>query len=68
MLLLLRNQIHYHYKIIADTAVKDTVPSTLFIAGISIYGNKKTKSFIIEREIPFKQGDIIATGKLVKRS
>lgn len=54
------------YKIIADTTVKDTVPTTLFIAGISIYGNKKTKSFIIEREIPFKTGDTISTENLAK--
>ncbi|MEO8710535.1 MAG: POTRA domain-containing protein [Parafilimonas sp.] len=55
-----------HYKILSDTTVKDTVPSSLFIASISIYGNKKTKSFIIEREIPFKQGDYIASADLAK--
>ena len=54
------------YKIPADTTVKDTVPSSLFIASISIYGNKKTKSFIIEREIPFKQGDYITPADLAK--
>jgi outer membrane protein assembly factor BamA len=54
------------YKISADTTVKDTVPSSLFIASISIYGNKKTKSFIIEREIPFKQGDYITPADLAK--
>lgn len=37
--------------------VEDT--SSLYIASISIYGNNKTKSFIIEREIPFKQGDYV---------
>jgi outer membrane protein assembly factor BamA len=55
-----------HYKIIADTTVKDTVPSTLFIASISIYGNKKTKAYILEREIPFKQGDNISAETLSK--
>ncbi len=30
-----------------------------FIAGIAFYGNKKTKDFIIKREIPFKEGDYI---------
>jgi len=54
------------YKIIADTTVKDTIPPTLFVASISIYGNNKTKSFIIEREIPFKTGDTVATEKLIK--
>ncbi len=56
-----------HTAIIADTAaVKDTVPSTLFIASISIYGNNKTKPFIIQREIPFKQGDYVTPEQLSK--
>jgi outer membrane protein assembly factor BamA len=55
-----------HYKIVADTTLEDSVPSNLFIASISIYGNKKTKSFIINREIPFKQGDYITPEQLSK--
>jgi outer membrane protein assembly factor BamA len=54
------------YKIVTGTTVKDSIPSRLFVAGISIYGNKKTKSFIIERELPFKTGDTVATEKFIK--
>jgi len=32
----------------------------LLIADIAVAGNKKTKAYIIEREIPFKQGDYIS--------
>src|SRR5690349_25147209 len=41
-------------------SIKADDTSSLFIASISIYGNNKTKNFIIEREIPFKQGDYVA--------
>ncbi len=44
---------------------KDT--SLVFIADISVHGNKKTLPFIIEREIPFKQGDYISFNELEKR-
>jgi outer membrane protein assembly factor BamA len=54
------------HTIIADTTAKDTLPSTLFVAGISLYGNDKTKDFIIRREIPFKEGDTLKAEKLVK--
>ncbi|HNP20967.1 MAG TPA: POTRA domain-containing protein [Panacibacter sp.] len=37
------------------------------IADITITGNKKTKPYIIEREIPFKQGDYIKRGDLEKQ-
>lgn len=50
----------------ADTALKDTAASPLYVASISIYGNKKTKSYIIERELPFKQGDKITREELQK--
>lgn len=39
-----------------DTSVKSPL---LLVADIAITGNKKTKPYIIEREIPFKQGDYI---------
>lgn len=39
-----------------DTSVKSPL---LLIADIAVSGNKKTKPYIIEREIPFKQGDYI---------
>lgn len=55
-----------HYKILADTTLKDTVPSSLFVASITIYGNKKTKDFIIQREIPFKQGETVSKEQLAK--
>ncbi|MEP6513047.1 MAG: POTRA domain-containing protein [Parafilimonas sp.] len=38
---------------------KTDTSSLIFIAGIALYGNKKTKPYIIEREIPFKQGDYV---------
>jgi len=40
--------------------------SILLIADMSIRGNKKTKPYIIEREIPFKQGDYILRKDLEK--
>ncbi|MFT4153879.1 POTRA domain-containing protein [Parafilimonas sp.] len=52
--------------VVTDTGAKNNLPDTLFIAGISIYGNKKTKSYIIERELPFKQGSYITLGDLKK--
>lgn len=39
-----------------DTSVGSPL---LLVADIAISGNKKTKPYIIEREIPFKQGDYI---------
>jgi len=47
--------------------LSDTSSAPVYIAGISIYGNKKTKGFIIEREIPFKQGDYLSTKDLEKK-
>lgn len=46
----------------------DTTGNALvLIADIAIHGNKKTKPFIIERELPFKQGDYILRSELVKK-
>jgi len=47
-------------------AITQTVADTslVLIADISVQGNKKTKPFIIEREIPFKQGDYIPRNEL----
>lgn len=50
----------------ANTGKHDSLPHTLFIGGISIYGNKKTKSYIITRELPFKTGDTISAIDLAK--
>lgn len=48
-----------------SVSAEDT--SSLFIASISIYGNNKTKNFIIEREIPFKQGDYVPAKDIQKK-
>src|SRR5215831_4291915 len=45
--------------------LKDT--SLVTIADISIHGNKKTRPYIIEREIPFHQGDYIPLNELNKK-
>jgi outer membrane protein assembly factor BamA len=37
----------------------DTKPDYIIIDSISVQGNKKTRTFIIERELNFKQGDTI---------
>lgn len=43
-------------------------PSASFIIGeIAISGNKRTKDYIIERELPFKSGDSIQLPELVKK-
>lgn len=47
-----------------DSSVNDT--SLVLIADISIHGNKKTKPYIIEREIPFRQGQYIRYNELQK--
>src|SRR3954468_21719457 len=45
--------------------VNDT--SLITIADISIHGNKKTRPYIIEREIPFHQGEYIPRNELDKK-
>ena len=44
--------------------LKDTVLSKVFVSAINISGNKHTKTYIIEREIPFKVGDSLLQKKL----
>lgn len=47
--------------------VYDKNYSTPFIMGeIHVEGNKRTKSYIIQRELPFKPGDSIFLPDLVK--
>ena len=46
---------------------RDTSSTLIYIASIFIYGNKKTKPFIIEREIPFRQGDYLSLADLEKK-
>ncbi|KYP13795.1 POTRA domain-containing protein [Flavihumibacter sp. CACIAM 22H1] len=44
----------------------EEAPRRLFmIDKIYINGNKKTKDFIIKRELPFKEGDSVALNQLV---
>ncbi|MEO6315477.1 MAG: POTRA domain-containing protein [Chitinophagaceae bacterium] len=47
----------------------DTIPrqSLLVIRHIFIAGNKKTKTYIIERELPFKHGDSVNLSELVAK-
>ncbi len=47
-----------------DTSVNSPL---LLVADIAISGNKKTKAYIIEREIPFKQGDYILKKDLLAK-
>jgi outer membrane protein assembly factor BamA len=47
------------------TASPKTV-SPLIIGNISIIGNRKTKNYIILRELSFKRGDLISLAELVK--
>ncbi|MEO5683349.1 MAG: POTRA domain-containing protein [Chitinophagaceae bacterium] len=48
----------------ADTMYKGQL---FVINAISINGNRKTKSYIIERELPFKKGDSVYLAELVAR-
>jgi outer membrane protein assembly factor BamA len=41
--------------------------SLIMIADIAVSGNKKTKQYIIEREIPFSQGDYLLLTELPKK-
>ena len=47
-----------------DNPENDT--SIVLIADISVHGNKKTKPYIIEREIPFKQGQYLKYNELYR--
>ncbi len=38
---------------------------TYTVGTIGIQGNRKTKGYIIERELSFKKGDTISIGRLV---
>src|SRR5690348_3132048 len=51
------------------TTVTQTVNDTslITVADISIHGNKRTKPYIIEREVPFHQGDYMSRSELQKK-
>lgn len=51
------------YKKIDNTLMVDSV-AKLFIASVEISGNKKTKEYIIEREMRLKQGDSILASEI----
>ena len=58
--------------LIAPLMTHDTLPYTpdsslVMIADIAIHGDKKTRPYIIERDIPFKQGEYILMGDLRKK-
>lgn len=58
--------------LIAPPSLHDTLPNTpdsalVMIADIAIHGDKKTRPYIIERDIPFKQGEYIQMGDLRKK-
>src|SRR5436190_710433 len=44
--------------------ISEDTTSKLFVAEINITGNKRTKGYIILREMKFKAGDSILTAKL----
>ena len=51
--------------IVTDSVVKsDTGTKLKYVAGIAVYGNVKTKPFIVEREFSFKQGDYVPAAEL----
>ncbi len=52
--------------LIADLAPSDTLYENIVIGEIIITGYKKTKPYLIERDIPFKKGDIVKRTELNK--
>ena len=50
-----------------STTVTDTTSRKSFVIGnIIVEGNKKTKPYIIERELPFREGDSVNLSQLVE--
>lgn len=49
----------------ADTVIKHADTSKVTIRNIFILGNKKTREYIIRREIPFTEGTTMEAGKLI---
>lgn len=45
-------------------SIPDSIGSSVEVSNILLTGFKRTKSYIIQREIPFKKGDIVATSEL----
>lgn len=57
-------QINHEIKTTTSTTTDSFANKPLLIAEIKIVGNKRTKQYIILRELMFKSGDIIAQEKL----
>src|SRR6187402_1020244 len=51
----------------ADFKEKLSSPSNFIIAEIVVNGNRKTKPYIIERELTFKRGDTILLADLIAK-
>src|SRR6516162_8847359 len=50
-----------------DTSISGTTNQNPIVIGeIYISGNRKTRSYIIERELPFKRGDSIFLSDLIR--
>ncbi len=49
---------------LSDSIIRDQLP--VVIGDISITGNKRTKSFIVMRELPFRKGSKFPRGKLME--
>jgi hypothetical protein len=45
----------------------DTVRKPFLISGIYINGNRKTKDYVIKRELPFAEGDSVVLNELVEK-
>jgi hypothetical protein len=57
------------YKILKDSAISglnDSLPPSLFIGGITIYGNKKTKEYIIHGNYLLKRAILLHRQSLQK--
>lgn len=52
----------------ADSVMKNKAPipsDQVAIEGIEIFGNKRTKDYIILRELPFKKGDVVDSSHIL---
>src|SRR3954451_6627462 len=47
-----------------ETTLLDSIGSSVTISDILLTGFKKTKPYIIQREVPFKKGEVIASTDL----
>lgn len=52
---------------VTDTAAIDSFARYVTISDIIVTGNKKTRLYIISREIPFQKGDVVLNNDLVEQ-